>query len=383
MGAKDTSSGAANQGNDVGNTRKLIERVIHTGVPGRTHLFDDVERTNGKREFDPSELIEFSVKMSSRGFSQNQYCAPLTWTPGERGAIASRIHEAAPTDVLRDILTPPNVDEEDKRKSMTKAQREQDDGRRVLLETIGRTARYFSCVVHDFDAKTYGVWFFKPRPTRDQDTIDLTRRAEDLQTLADIRGVEIDMDDPLRTTTPVYFRVKLPDKQDGSETRPLDILDEAYSPHPWLAPRLLQTPNRKEIVDPLRQMLSNVALVREPVVKLVPPKSTLSSGAFTMDDWRDAPYDVHVCVLDENHTVFLDDHRVSILAIAQAFGCKNAALAWLEAIDPFDCFMSRLEVGPDSVVFHYRSTPFHKRKRVAHRVRGKKTNNASDVPGAV
>ncbi len=385
MGTNDTRSGSANQGrhgNDapgVGKTRMLIDRVIHSGISGRTTLFDHIERTNGDRQFDPSELVELSVKLSLRGFSQNQYCAPLTWTPRERATLAEHVRHAAPTKALRDILTPPGPSDvdQDKRESLSAEERAQDEARGALREIIGRTARYFSCVVHDFDARSYGVLFFKPRPTRDQESIDLTRRAEDLQTLADIRGVEIDMDDPSRKTIPVYFRVKLPRKNGESPPHPLDILEKDYTPHPWLVPRVLeQVPNRNEIVEPLRRMLADVGLVREPVVKLVPPPS--GSHAYTIDDWRDARYDVHVCVLDEAHPVFLEAHRASMLALGRAFGCDNAVSSWLDAVDPFDCFMSRLEVGPDSVVIHYRSTPFHKRKQVAHRMRGKK---AADKKG--
>jgi hypothetical protein len=355
----------------------LLLRAVHGGASTQyTSLYDAVLGLQTERPFDASELVELSIKLSPRGFSQRRYGASLTWQPRERGLIAQLAREAAPTDVLREALARPAPSEEvglwAAERDARGAAAERPKQYTMLREWVGRTTRHASAIACDFDARLYKLYLFKHRPIRYFEDLDLDRQADELPAASYIRCLEIGMDDPDQQSQPLYFKLRggqatgapaaaLP-QEPGSRKLPHHVLDPDYSPHPQLRPRLLSAvKQRDKITEPLERLLDGMPLHNDPVVKLVLPATRAARAALD--------YGVNLNLLAPTHIRFVEEQADCILGVARVLGCLPQAKDWLLQVAPFDCFLSYLGLGPDSVTFYYRSTIFHRGQRAAHRVR--------------
>mgnify|MGYP006992416822 CR=1 FL=1 len=356
----------------VGRTRQLL-RVLHgPRAPEHARLHDEVVRLHLGKEFHPSELVEASIKISPRGFSQQRYGACISWRPDQRGQLAESALNAAPTEAVRRALAlalpGPMSGVERSPEPPALAARDAE-----LREWIERSARYFACVAYDFDARLYKMYRFKHRPVHYLEDLDLVERAAELPALAYIRSLELHMDAPEQRRLPLYFKLRFAGEPVGPATttepsqpprRPAaGLLEPGFTPHPLLAPRVLSAaPDREAVVRSLRRFLADLTPAQDPVVKLVPPARA--------EDLLALDYGVSVNLLDPERIRFVDDQRGCILGVAEAFGCLQQAEPWVQQILPFGCFVSYLGVGPDSVTFYYRSTALHRGKPAPRFVRG-------------
>lgn len=374
----------------VGKTGLLLRAMHDAATPEYVSLYDEVLRLQTDRDFDPSELVELSIKLSPRGFSQRRYGVSLTWQPRERGSFAALARSAAPTDALKQALALPTPSEEVARDGEAgEATRSRDKLATELREWIGRTTRYASAAAYDFDARLYKLYLFKHRPITYFEDVDLEQPAANLSVASYIRCLEINMDDPAQRSLPLYFKLRLeksggpstlgsgpaPAKAmdssalDGSQRRrrPSDVLAPGFTPHPQLKPRLLVAPavkQREQLLESLGSLVQGMPLHNDPVVKFVPPSAPGSLGMLD--------YGVNLNLLSPAHVRFVEEQSDCILDVARAFGCRPQAKTWLEQVAPYDCFLSYLGLGPDSVTFYYRSTNLHRGRKAEHRVRARR-----------
>ena len=374
---------AGGDGPGIGKTRLLLQSVLGGGDSEALRLHEEVLRTCPGRGHDPSELIELSVKISRGSFSQNRYGAALTWDPSHRTQIAESIYNAAPSPRLRGALRRPEVAAAVVDEGRGAAAPEETPVERELREFAQRQGRFFSALAYDLDARRYKLYLFKHRPSHFLEDVDLLGRGAELPSLSYIRSLEVGIDDLAILVQPLYFKLRferppLPPEQTRSTSdslparrRPEEILQPDFSPHPLLSPRLLSVePAQREVITAsLRAILGQRALPNDPVVKFVPPPTVDVSGAprtVTADDFRALPYGVSLNLLDPQHIAHVEDHADSILAVAEAFGCRGAAAAWLARVKPFECFLSYLGVGPESVTLYYRSTGLRRGRPAPH-----------------
>lgn len=390
-------------GPSVGNTRQLLRAIHKDAAPRHDRLYDEICRRNPGKEHDPSELIECSVKLSPRGFFGQRHGGSLAWSPDDRGALAEAAGRAAPSDQLQQALTLPRSDRTDSPDSRdassdpasaaSSGPAEEVPPRLAALQGwLQRTARFFSAVAYDYDAKLYKLYLFKHHPIHYFEELDLLGRAGDLPTLAYIRSAEVPFDDPQGWREALYFKLRFLDPAAGmtdagslgARRKLADILAPDYRPHDLLSPRLLAAlPNRAVLVDSLSALLADVQLVNDPVIKLTPP--SLPSEATPEQSrkaWAELDYGVNLNLLDPQRIRFVQEQEATLLQIAEALGCRGPAKAWLQQIEPYDCFLSYLGVGPDSVTLYYRSTTLHRRKPAPHFRRGRGAGERrSDPPG--
>lgn len=377
----------------VGKTGLLLRAMHDAATPEYASLYDEVLRLQTDRDFDPSELVELSIKLSPRGFAQRRYGVSLTWQPCERGRFAALARSAAPTDALKQALALPTPSEEVAHDG--EATRSRDKLTAELREWIGRTTRYASAAAYDFDARLYKLYLFKHRPITYFEDVDLEQPAASLSVASYIRCLEINMDDPAQRSLPLYFKLRLaasggpsasaPAPAPGAATdssalsgsqrrkRPSDVLAPGFTPHPQLKPRLLGSPavkQREQLLESLGSLVQGMPLHNDPVVKFVPPSAPGSLG--TLD------YGVNLNLLSPVHVRFVEEQSDCILDVAKAFGCRPQAKAWLEQVAPYDCFLSYLGLGPDSVTFYYRSTNLHRGRKAEHRVRARRGSAERD-----
>jgi len=207
--------------------------------------------------------------------------------------------------------------------------------------------------------------------------LDLLGRLRDLPALAYIRSMEVPFDAPHAWHEALYFKLRFaelaPDTvatgRSGARRKLTEILAADYRPHPLLSARLLAgVPKRDALVDSLTKLLTDVQVGNDPVIKLVPP--ALPSADAPADqlrrDFLALDYGVNVNLLDTARIRFLETQQATVLQIAEALGCQDQAKAWLKQVARFDCFLSYLGLGPDSVTLYYRSTSLHRRKPAPH-----------------
>lgn len=374
-------------GPSVGNTRQLLRALHKDGSARHDRLYDEICRRNPGKEHDPSELVECSVKLSPRGFFGQRHGGSLSWSPGERGALAEAAGRAAPTDLLQQALTFADRDRTGSPAGSDAGLGSADPVHprlSALQAWVQRTSRFFSAVAYDYDAKLYKLYLFKHRPIRFFEDLDLLDRPSDLPSMAYIRSAEVPFDDPAAWWEALYFKLRFvaPAKAMAasgslSARRKLsDILAPDYRPHDLLSPRLLAAvPNRAALVDGLSSLLGDGQAITDPVIKLTPP--TVPSADATPEQirqaWGDLDYGVNLNLLDPQRIRHVQDpeQEATLLSIAEALGCRGPAKAWLRQIEPYDCFLSYLGLGPDSVTLYYRSTTLHRRLPAPHFRRGR------------
>jgi hypothetical protein len=120
---------------------------------------------------------------------------------------------------------------------------------------------------------------------------------------------------------------------------------------------------RDDVVRLLRPLLAGVRRVNDPVVKLRLP------AAFDPDALAGVDFGISANLYDPSAMRFVNDHAPAIAGIGEALGCGAAVARWLEAIRPFDCFLSYCCVGPDFVTFYYKSTRLERRRPAPHLAR--------------
>lgn len=394
------SSAAAERAGDerpgVGKTRLLLQSVLGGKDSDALRLHDEVLRTSPGRGHDPSELVELSIKISRQGFAQGRYGAALTWDPSHRSQIADSIFNAAPTAELRGALRRPTAPTA--AESPGAVEQPASPIETELRAFAQRQGRFFSALAYDLDARRYKLYLFKHRPAHYLEDLDLVDRCAELPALSYIRSLEVQTDALAIAAQPVYFKLRhvrppLPPEQATTTDDSLfqrrgaeEILAPDFSPHPLLAPRLLSdVPQRAAIVAILQTLLIGRSLPQDPVVKFVPPMAVGSDGparSVGVDDFRALPYGVSVNLLDPARIAHVADQADAILAIAEAFGCRAQAAAWLTRVQPFDCFLSYLGLGPDSVTLYYRSTEHHRGRPAPHFRRQPRDRRSGETPSA-
>jgi len=335
----------------VGATREVLATLHGEGQGKHSGIFEEVVRRSAGTEYDPSELIEPSIKISSRGFSQRRYGGCLSWRPDQRGALWESAQRAAPTESVRAQLAA---------------------GTSEAAEWLSRSARFFTCAAYDFDAGSYKLYQFRHRPVHFLEDLDLVAQQQRLASLSYIRSLELPMEGPGVARLPLYFKLRfmspgdpLADTTEGSRPQPRTarvILDPSYTPHPQLSPRLLHAvPQRDATAAALAQLLGDFVPAQQPVVKLELPRRAEGpepAATMTAEDFRALDYGISVNLLTPGPVRSLAACREVIVRIAAEFGCAQQARIWCEQMDSFGCFLSYLGIGPDSVSFYYRSTKF-------------------------
>lgn len=350
-------------GSRIGATRDVLATLHGEGQGNHSGILDEVIRRSAGTEYDPSELVEPSIKISRRGFSQQRYGGCLSWQPDQRGGLWESALRAAPTESVRAQLA---------------------DERSEAAEWLRRSARFFTCAAYDFDLRSYKLYQFRHRPVHFLEDLDLVAQQQQLASLSYIRSLELQMDSPAPAKLPLYFKLRYmslgdpqADTTEGSRPHPLSasaILQPTYAPHPQLSPKLLQdVAGRDAITTALAQLLGDFVPGEQPVVKLALPRRADEPGTsplLTAEDFRALDYGVSVNLLTPGPLRTLSAARDAILSVATEFGCAQKAKAWCDQMDPFGCFLSYIGIGPDSVTFYYRSTNFIPRHASSHRTAG-------------
>ncbi len=372
-------------GPGVGQTRQLLSAVHGPGAASHDRLYDEVCRRNPGKEFDPSELVECSVKLSRRGFSAQRHGGSISWSPDERGTLAASALRAAPSDAVQQALQALAAETDTGRAadpgSGSGGSAAEDSRLAALREWVQKSTRFFSAIAYDYDAKLYKLYLFKHRPVSYFEELDLLGRLRDLPALSYIRSMEVPFDAPHAWHEALYFKLRFaelaPDTvaagRSGARRKLTEILAADYRPHPLLSARLLaDVPKRDALVESLSKLLTDVQAGSDPVIKLVPPDPPSADAPADQlrRDFLALGYGVNVNLLDPARIRFLETQQATVLQIAEALGCQDQAKAWLKQVARFDCFISYLGLGPDSVTLYYRSTNLHRRKPAPHFRRG-------------
>lgn len=345
-----------------GKTRELLLSLHETEKDSHPGIYDEVSRRSADSVYEPSELIEPSIKISPRGFSKKRYGGCLSWQPSQRGLLAESARRAAPTESLRTLLS---------------------DQSSPAAEWLSRSARFFTCAAYDFDARSYKLYQFRHRPVHYLEDLDLVQEQQKLSSLSYIRTLELHMDDPSASRLPMYFKLRaesagnpLAETTEESSRRPLParaILSPDFAPHPQLSPRLLLgVPKDGVVRATLAGLLADFVPDKEPVIKFEMPTFLNEKGAaraLTEAEFRDLDYGVCINLLEPGPVRPLDGWQAALLEIASAFDCLPQANDWCRRMENFGCFLSYLGIGRDSVTFYYRTTAPVLRK--AHRAIGR------------
>lgn len=340
-----------------GGVREALLALHETVADGQTGILDEVVKRSAGSVYDPGELIEPSIKISPRGFSQKRYGGCLSWQPSQRGRLLESAQRAAPTATLRSLLEDPSS---------------------AAVEWLSRSARFFTCAAYDFDARSYKLYQFRHRPVHYLEDLDLVREQQQLSALSYIRSLELHMDDSSNSRLPMYFKLRsenagnpLAETTDESRRKPLParaLISPDFTPHPQLSPRLLAgMPNDSAIRTQLYLLLADFVPSQQPVIKFEVPTFLNEKGAareLTAGEFRDLDYGVCINLLEPGPVRPLEAWKSAVLDIAGAFNCLPRARAWCERMANFGCFLSYLGIGRDSVTFYYRtSAPILRRAR--------------------
>jgi len=385
--ATDSSDGASNA-SQVGGTRRLLRAVHQAGAPSHDRLSEEINRLNPGKQHDPSELVELSVKMSTHGFFQRRHGGSISWEKKDRGQLAESARKAAPTDALQRAFAAPATPHAASSEATTATSpvppsvTKSEQAAQAIRAWAARSSRYFSAIAYDFDAQLYKLYLFKHHPVQFLEDLDLVLRLPELPALSYIRSLEVAMDDPAQWKESLYFKLRFLAAQRGDATdspasllvrrKPTEVLAADFRPHPLLSPRLLaQVPAREALVNQLGVLLADLPVINDPVVKFTPPVLELSTATpeHAAQAWAEVDYGLNLNLLDPEKTRFVEEQEATLLAIADALGCKSQAKAWLAQIAPFDCFLSYLGLGSDSVTLYYRSTTQRCRKTAPQLIR--------------
>jgi len=379
----------SDRASNVGNTSQLLHALHAEGALTHGRLYEEICRRNPGKDHDPSELVECSIKLSPRGLSLQRHGGTITWSPEDRGQLAEAAHRAAPNDTLSQILAPPtDTTREGPRTTETPAPLS--PKLESLRHWVMRSSRFFSAIAYDFDAKLYKLYLFKHRPVHFLEDLDLVARRLELPSLSYIRSMEVPFDTPEEWKEALYFKLRLasltpPDPAMGNSSivarrKPVEILAPDFQPHSLFAPRLLTSvPQRNVITGGLSNLLADLPIVNDPVVKFTPP--SFDTPEVAPDEvrraWSSIDYGLNINLLDPAKIRFVEDYEEPLLAIADAMGHQSKIKKWLAQIAPFDCFVSYLGIGPDSVTLYYRSTTLHRRQPAPHFRRKPKAEHRS------
>ncbi len=336
-------------GSRDGGARELLMTLHDTEKDSHTGILDEVIRRSAGSGYAPSELIEPSIKISLRGFSQKRYGGCLSWQPSQRGVLLESAQRAAPTMALRTLLADPAS---------------------AAAEWLSRSARFFTCAAYDFDARSYKLYQFRHRPVHYLEDLDLVREQTKLPSLSYIRSLELQMDAPNTSRLPMYFKLRAesagnPSAETTEESlrRPLKaraLLSPDFVPHPQLAPRLLLgVPQDSAIRTTLAGLLADYVPDQQPVIKFELPTLLDEKGVareLTEAEFRGLDYGVCINLLEPGPLRPLDGWQAALLDIASAFDCLPQAKDWCKRMERFGCFLSYLGIGRDSVTFYYRTT---------------------------
>lgn len=312
-------------------TRRLLGAAHTTTSPRHLALLDEIERTDGAKDFDKSELVELSVKLSPGALSRNRYDSAIEWTPAGIARFPESVRNGAPSAALAGLLSVEND----------------------VFDWIRASGRFFSYLAVDGDERLYKIYLFDTTRPAFLDEIDPRAPAEEVLRRAYIDCLEIDVDQPARRRRAPYFKLRAPSLA--------SVLDEGFRPAPsWEGRALVRLPERRAIADAVRALLRGVGRMNDPVIKL---------RLDGRDDLRDVDATISANVVDARCLKYVNDHTAEIRAIAKAFACSDEVEAWLDAIRPFDCFVSYLGLSEGAVTLYYKSTTLLAR-RPAGFVRG-------------
>lgn len=317
-------------------TARLL-RAAHTcAEPRHLDLYREILRRNGPKEWDTSELIALSAKLSLGKLHRNRYDSAVEWTAAGAKSFYTGVVNAAPTDAVAALLQRPG---------------------NYVAEWIRSAGRAFSYLAVEYDSRVYKIYLFDPVIPSFLEEQALEPLLPRLHRSAYIDCIEINLDQPERYTRPVYFKLRAPTLSAA--------LDPGYRPHPRIENRVLrQIGDRERVVAALRSITAGLRRVNDPVIKLRYLPGAGGSGE-AVRRLGEADYGISINTSDPARLKRLNDHRAEVLAIADALACREAVEAWLDAIRPFDCFISYICVGDDFVTFYYKSTPFLKKQPAA------------------
>lgn len=394
-----------NRDSQVGSTRQLLRTIHQEASSTHERLYEEVERINPGKQHDPSELVELSVKLSTRGFFGRRHGACVSWERSDRGQLADSASQAAPSEVLRKAFARSARDLRERSADSADAVDSASDratsgpssaeerAAQALQAWAARSSRFHSAIAYDFDAGLYKLYLFKHHPVQFFEDLDLVTQRSDLPALSYIRSLEVAIEDPTQWKEALYFKLgfALPpsgDTADASPTlvrrrSPLDVLAADFRPHRLMSPRLLHgVKNRPAAVKSLTELLADLPVINDPVVKLTPPRMDPADPQRDRAEsaWADTDYGLNLNLLDPAKTRFVEDYDAAIVGLAESLGCEQQVKAWLKRIAPFDCMLSYLGLGSDSVTLYYRSTALHRRKPAARFARARRKTEEKGNP---
>jgi hypothetical protein len=309
----------------------FLAAALHQAGPGSERLYREISRINPSKNLDVSELITASARLSHGTLERNRYDAAVAWPPechdGD-GFLNSAIR-AAPTSRLREFLS--NCPNE-------------------IVEWIESPGSAISYLGADFDQRRYKLYLLRKQPSVFQNTAALRSLSAALHASAHIDCLELDMDSAAFARS-AYWRLDA-----GSLS---EVLAVNFRPHPEIESRILRLPERAGIVSALEAILAGQKC-NPPIIKFRRPR-----GIWTPPDAAElaaSAYAVECSLFDADRFKYINDYTGEILGIATAFGCRDQAVRWLDAIRPFDCYIHYVGVSDAFVTFYYQSCTLSERE---------------------
>ena len=297
---------------------ELVRAVVDAPDPGFLSLYTEVCRqsaTSGRRAH---ELVALSLKVSPRGLHTARYDAPIFWRPMPPEAILEAARRAAPTLALHEALGEPDS---------------------PVARWIADQGRFFTYLAVEHSSRVYKIYLFQTGPTPTLPEIDLDQPPELLRKSAYIRCLELDMDAPSRFDDTIYFKLE-------------GLLEDHLAPgivlHPRLGRALLDLPGRATVERALRGLLAGRGRPNAPVLKLRVPLE------FAPEDLGSVRLALSQNLASPTAPLRVAEAAGALMEIGEALGQGPALARWLEAVAPFDPFISYLAATDDGITVYYK-----------------------------
>lgn len=311
--------------NNSGSTLVLLHAAFGTLDSTELALYRYVDGISAGCGWHTSELTGLSIKMSPGRLARRRYDAPIAWPPVERSFLMPAILACAPGAALAAALASQNS----------------------LVRTVVETSeRSFVYAAVDLDEHRFKVYLIDPDASFAQTSLAFAAASPVPRSETYIDCLESDMRLPHTLSRPAYFRLK--------SLCAADFRHELS----WLRATRGCSPRMPAIDEPVEAIIDElshgVAFPCPPNVKL---RLASTAETITPDSLAEAPMNVTINIDDPARRKLVNNHAGSLLHLAEAWGCADALLDWLEAVHPFDCHVTYLGLGETGITIYYRAAP--------------------------
>jgi hypothetical protein len=303
---------------------KFLQAAHTLENPGQLHLFHELDRIHQQRKWNLSEFIGLSVKFSLGSLNRNRLDSVAYTLEAETPFLHRSLQNAAPTEAVQQLLEQP--------------------GNKVT-QWLRESERSFSYLAVDLENRVFKIYLFDRISRSFLEGKNLWHLLPRLHQASYIDCLEINLDQPIRCQRPAYFKLRAHlDK----------MLVHSYRPHPQIENRLLSAvPDAKSIITRLAALSKGLRKVNDSVIKLRYEPGGASLGE-EIQRFCQSSYSVSMNIFDPSNLKYINDHQADILSLGDSFACRDQAKAWLDAIQPFGCYITYLSVGSNFVSIYYK-----------------------------